>query len=220
MKELKTKRLIIVPLSNEQLSDKMKNEQDEHMRKAYAEMLIGCTEHPKERLWYTDWQLYLRGGPPVGSLGFKGPPQNGEVEIGYGIDEAYRNKGYSTEAVKAAMNWALSRDEVYFVMAETEPDNAASRQVLEKLGFSPCGLGEEGPRFEKEKARSGWISIYLGIGMGSGTAIGMALGNLSVGMAIGLCVGTAVGASLDSGDRKKRAAYRTARALRGEMDGK
>lgn len=211
MKELKTKRLLIVPLSIEQLSDKMKKEQDEHMRKAYAEMLIGCTEHPNERLWYTDWQIYLRGGTPIGSLGFKGPPINGEVEIGYGIDEAYRNKGYSTEAVKAAMNWAFSRDQVYFVTAETEPDNAASRRVLEKLAFSPWGMGKEGPRFEKERHASTWMSVYLSVGMCFGASIGLALGNLSIGMAVGMCFGVAVGASLDNRDRNKRAAFRAAR---------
>jgi len=212
MKELTTKRLRIVPLTNEQLSEKMKKEQDEHMRKAYAEMLIGCTEYPKEQLWYTDWQIYLReDGAPIGSLGFKGSPENGEVEIGYGIDESFRNKGYTTEAVKAAMNWACSKDGVYFITAEAEQDNAASQRVLEKREFSPAGTGKEGPRFEKERRASNWMSVYLSVGMCFGASIGLALGNLSIGMAIGMCLGVAVGSSLDSRDKKKRAEFRTAR---------
>ena len=62
--------------------------------------------------------------------------------------EEYQNQGYATEAVDAAVNWALKHSGVMRIEAETDPDNAASRRVLEKCGFIPTGsIGEEEPRF-------------------------------------------------------------------------
>ncbi|MBQ6568743.1 MAG: GNAT family N-acetyltransferase, partial [Clostridia bacterium] len=75
---------------------------------------------------------------------------NGTVEIGYGVLEEYQGQGYATEAVCAAVNRALQQPDITRVEAETEPDNQASRRVLEKCGFLPTGtVGEEGPRFFK-----------------------------------------------------------------------
>ena len=43
----------------------------------------------------------------VGACMFKGPPQDGVVEIAYGIDEDERGKGYATEAAlnSSPMRW-------------------------------------------------------------------------------------------------------------------
>jgi ribosomal-protein-alanine N-acetyltransferase len=72
------------------------------------------------------------------------------VEIGYGIFEEYQGQLYATEAVGAAVNWALQQPGVTRVEAETALDNRASQRVLEKCGFLPSGtIGEEGPRFFK-----------------------------------------------------------------------
>lgn len=213
MKELKTKRLRITPMTDDELAAQAVAEPDERVKLAYAEMLEGCRTNPGERLWYTEWRVDLREtGEPVGGLGFKGPATNGEVEIGYGIDEAHRGKGYATEAAKVLVEWALSQEPVYFVTAETTPDNAASKRVLEKLGFSPTGTnGEEGPRFEKERPATSWMSVYLCLGMSVGLALGTANDNTGIGMSLGMCLGVALGASLDSADKKRRAAIYAAR---------
>lgn len=53
-----------------------------------------------------------------------------------------------TETVKAITEWALSNEKVCAVEAETEPDNAASQNVLRRSGFVKTGIiGEEGPGF-------------------------------------------------------------------------
>lgn len=79
-----------------------------------------------------------------------------EFEIGYGVDEEYRNQGYCTEAVKTLTGWALSQEGVQCVEAETESSNTASIRVLEKAGFVRSGeMGEEGPRFVFEPAAIG-----------------------------------------------------------------
>jgi RimJ/RimL family protein N-acetyltransferase len=77
-------------------------------------------------------------GEPYGAglVGFKGYPNNqGEVEIGYGIDGNFQNRGYTTEAVRALIVWAFARDNCRAVVAETHPANIASQRVLEKAGM-------------------------------------------------------------------------------------
>lgn len=70
----------------------------------------------------------------AGLAGFKGVPnEHGSTEIGYGIDPAYQNKGYMTEAVKALVDWALQYPFCNTVTATTVK-NPASRRLLEKLG--------------------------------------------------------------------------------------
>jgi [ribosomal protein S5]-alanine N-acetyltransferase len=61
------------------------------------------------------------------------PDESGSTEIGYGIDPAYQNKGYMSEAVKALVDWALGHPFCKRVTATTV-ENPASRRLLEKLG--------------------------------------------------------------------------------------
>ena len=104
--------------------------------------------HPDQWQWYAMWMIELLDGTHIGDLCFKGLGANGTTEIGYGISEDYQGQGYATEAVDAVVAWALQKPGVTRVEAETEPDNRASRRVLEKCGFLPSGtFGEEGPRF-------------------------------------------------------------------------
>ena len=111
-------------------------------------MLGGCLNNPGQWEWYAIWMIELKDGTHIGELCFKGLAPNGIAEIGYGICEEYQNNDYATEAVKAAVEWALHEPNVIAVEAETELENAASRRVLEKCGFVPNGeIGEEGPRY-------------------------------------------------------------------------
>ena len=145
---IETKRLKIYPASREQMEAYIAAETDTELKKAYTEMLDGCLKHPDQWHWYAMWMIELRDGTHIGDLCFKGLGTNGTTEIGYGILEEYQGQGYATEAVDAAVNRALQQPGVTRVEAETEPDNRASRRVLEKCGFLLTGtVGEEGPRF-------------------------------------------------------------------------
>ena len=145
-----TKRLKIFPAVREQMEAFIASETNVELKKAYTEMLEGCLQNPDQWEWYAMWMIELRDGTHIGDLCFKGLGANGVVEIGYGIFEEYQGQGCATEAVDAAVNWALQQPGVTRVEAETAPDNHASQRVLEKCGFLPSGtVGEEGPRFFK-----------------------------------------------------------------------
>jgi RimJ/RimL family protein N-acetyltransferase len=87
------------------------------------------------------WLVVARDeGVVVGTAGFKGPPTDRHtVETGYGIEPAYRNRGFASEALTALVRWALGRNGVACVVAECERENAASIRVLEKVGFRRVG---------------------------------------------------------------------------------
>jgi RimJ/RimL family protein N-acetyltransferase len=77
----------------------------------------------------------LQTGQVVGGIGLKGPPTDGQVELGYGIAESRRGRGYATEAVRAMADLAADLPGVRQVVAGVDPTNAASVRVLEKAGF-------------------------------------------------------------------------------------
>ena len=145
---METERIRIYPAGREQMERMIASERDEDLQKAYGEMLAGSLSHPEDRDWYALWIIEKTDGTPVGDLCFKGIDAGRNPEIGYGILEAFQGRGYATEAVGLALQWAFRHPEVKAVEAETDPDNAASQRVLVKCGFRPMGvMGEEGPRF-------------------------------------------------------------------------
>ena len=145
---IETERLKIHIASQDEMELFIAEQSDTELIKAYREMLQGCVDHPEQWEWYAIWMIEDKSGTHIGDLCFKGLRADGMAEIGYGIDEEYQGRGCATEAVAAAVAWALAQPGVSCVEAETDPDNKASQRVLEKCGFIPTGtIGEEGPRF-------------------------------------------------------------------------
>jgi RimJ/RimL family protein N-acetyltransferase len=90
-------------------------------------------------------RLFVTGDPPelVGWGGFKGPPNDGVVELGYEIAESHRGRGLATMATRAMLAEAFSDDAVTAVIAHTLPQRNASNHVLEKVGFTFDGQVHE-----------------------------------------------------------------------------
>ena len=80
----------------------------------------------------------------VGDAGFHGPPPAvglAEVEIGYQVVPALRGRGIATRACALLLEHAW-RHGAEVVLAETEPENLASRAVLRANGFRPREQGD------------------------------------------------------------------------------
>jgi ribosomal-protein-alanine N-acetyltransferase len=60
---------------------------------------------------------------------------NCRLEIGYILSRSFWRKGLMTEAVSALLNYCFDHLLVHRVEATTDPENVASRQFLEGLGF-------------------------------------------------------------------------------------
>ncbi|WP_108126085.1 GNAT family N-acetyltransferase [Saccharospirillum mangrovi] len=107
-------------------------------RTALLETLIDkLAATPREAQWYRPagiWMDYRW----VATGGFKGPPQQGRVEIGYRVLPAYRRRGLATALIHWLCQRAASAD-LTAVLAVTAADNQPSQAVLNRLGFTQHG---------------------------------------------------------------------------------
>ncbi len=162
MIELRTERLDLFPLSPAQLKCYLEQperlEQElgfpvsravvtERVRRAIGMKLAKMAKTEPERYaWYTYWLVAVRE-PRFGAglAGYKGfPDQNGEAEIGYGIDPGCQGQGYTTEAIRCLIGWAFEEPACLAVVArDTKKSNVRSLRVLEKLGMQVYGESEE-----------------------------------------------------------------------------
>jgi RimJ/RimL family protein N-acetyltransferase len=149
---LETERLEIVPLTPEQLAlwaqDIPALERElqcayaaEPMEGLFLEIVKGQLDIVREDaghyLWHGFWLLIRKSDRVVvGAADFKGVPSaDGEVEIGYGLGQAFEHKGYMTEAVRAMCGWAMRQPSVSHVIAETDAEGLASQRLLQSCGF-------------------------------------------------------------------------------------
>ena len=63
---------------------------------------------------------------------------DGEIEILYAIADEYQGCGYAAEAGRAMLWWAFEQAGQEVLSALVQPENKASRRVIEKLGFVYC----------------------------------------------------------------------------------
>lgn len=156
---METPRLILHPLTAEELSlwvydlPTLEKKLDvlyraTPMEGIFAQIVAGqiapTQSDPDGFLWHTFWLLIRRDDRVVvGAADFKDRPDTGgEVEIGYGLGEAFEHRGYMTEAVTALCAFAGAQPGVRAVTAETECDGYASQKVLKRCGFRLYRRGE------------------------------------------------------------------------------
>ena len=90
---------------------------------------------PADVRWQT-LQLRERAtGLVIGAIGCHGAPEDGIVEIGYGIAPEARGRGLASEACAALVAFLEAQPEVRVLRAATDADNLPSQRVLERCGF-------------------------------------------------------------------------------------
>jgi RimJ/RimL family protein N-acetyltransferase len=107
--------------------------------RAFPSSLDAIRADPDVRLW-GDSLVLLRDEPRVvGSVVFHGRPTDGIAEVGYGIEDDSRNRGFATEATRACVEWALAEAGVAAVQATTFPWHHASLGVMRRCGMVQIG---------------------------------------------------------------------------------
>jgi RimJ/RimL family protein N-acetyltransferase len=97
--------------------------------------LARACEHPRRHF---DVVLQERAlGEVVGTLrlSLRG---RGSGDLGYAIRPQSWNRGFATEAIAVLLAAARAPLGLREIRATVDPDNAASRRVMEKLGFQRC----------------------------------------------------------------------------------
>jgi len=157
---IETERLILKPLTYEQLikyiesDNSLEKELNLHvtsrtispeLKEAFEQTILpNVADKTKNYLYSTLWTAISKTeNKMVGDLCIIGEPNaDGEIEIGYGTYEEFRNKGYMTEIVRGIIEWVKSQSKVKSIIASTDKTNIASYKVLEKNGFVQIGETE------------------------------------------------------------------------------
>lgn len=151
MIELDTERLILIPLTAENLrlliDNPKKMEQSlsivesnrflsSDLKQAMEIRLSKLLSDEENYIWYTNWLIVSKDqNCSVGGVMLKGlPNETGEVVIGYYTLPEYQGNGYMTETINNMKNWLLNQADVMYVIADTDKDNIPSHRVLEKCG--------------------------------------------------------------------------------------
>jgi len=97
--------------------------------------LISCYSSPGDpRLGpYVLGVEHLANGALLGHVGFS--PFDSDVEVSYAIAEGSRGRGYGSEALLNACQWAAEDFNLPSLLAITEAENAPSRRTLERAEF-------------------------------------------------------------------------------------
>ena len=160
VKLIETKRLILKPLTYEQLVKYIKCDNSletelnlnktsrsisPELKDAFEQTILpNVADKSKNYLYSTLWTAISKEeNKMIGDVCIVGEPNaKGEIEIGYGTYEEFRNRGFMTEIVSGIIEWAKTQPNVKSLIASTEKVNTASFRVLEKNMFQKIGETE------------------------------------------------------------------------------
>ena len=104
----------------------------------------GQLADPAAAGWWLYYTLMTESEPAtlVGSVGYKGPPNDGVVEIGYSVVPSWQRRGLATEASRALIEEAWARG-ANTIVAHTLEHLTPSLGVLRRLGFARTESSEQ-----------------------------------------------------------------------------
>ncbi len=86
------------------------------------------------------WAVTLREtGELTGRCGLQRIEETGETELDVILGTAYWGRGYATEACRAGLRFGAATLRPEEIVGIVHPENAASRRLVEKLGFTLTG---------------------------------------------------------------------------------
>ncbi len=167
MQTIETKRMVLMTMPVDFIDKLIVNDDtaysdydivrtDEWLKNEFHEIIVkmreGMTEE-KEASGFDAWIFIDKADRTIiGDGGFKGEPDSeGRIDIGYGIVESRRGEGYGFEAVSALVEWGFRQKGVKIITADSNLDNTASLNLLEKIGMKRIKSDETLAYFELKK---------------------------------------------------------------------
>ncbi len=117
----------------------------EHESEEYTRQYLKFLKSKYKKGEYLDWGITLKStGKLIGTCGFTSIDlSNSKGEIGYVLNPEYSGNGYATEAVKAVLEYAFFTLKLNRMEARVMEGNLPSVKLLEKIGMTFEGRGEE-----------------------------------------------------------------------------
>jgi [ribosomal protein S5]-alanine N-acetyltransferase len=154
---IETERLSILPLKKDELIKYVNSPNElaeelnivfnsetmnEEEKNAILNDLLPRIKEDDDYFYSTIWLIIERSSHKhVGGLCFHGPPEaDMEVEIGYGTEPEFQNRGIMTESLKGIIDWLKGIKNVNTLIAKTNDDNISSWRVLEKNNFKKISV--------------------------------------------------------------------------------
>ena len=143
---IKTDRLTLLPVSRDHAEHFVRAWSDpdvtrylpsrrpipEHRtRETVAKLAAGWEERG-----FGAWSLFTGDGLWVGYCGLQPLVGSDEIELFYGLAREVWNKGYASEAARAAVKFGFERLGLDRIVAVAIPENTASRRVMERAGMT------------------------------------------------------------------------------------
>ena len=122
----------IYQLYNQPLFIKHVGDKQINNKAAAVDYIINGPQKSYQSLGFGLLLVSLKDGTPIGACGLLQRDNLPVPDLGYAIDEAYYQKGYTYEACKAVLEQYRN---VARVMAIVSFENQASIKLLNKLGF-------------------------------------------------------------------------------------
>jgi len=164
MIELETERLLLRPMSREDLDWFAVLRGDAGVMRYIGAGRAMTREESIERLdRYVDcWATHGLGmfgvraratAAPIGWGGLQPLDGSDETEVGYAFAREAWGLGYATELARAVVGWGFAARGLERIVAVADPENRASRRVMEKLGM----------RYEGNRTAHGADSVYYAV---------------------------------------------------------
>lgn len=144
---LETERLILRQCNQEDTSDFFVLRSDKNVMKyiprpiatnhADAAAVIDTMNDGINKNESINWAITIKGNSQlIGVIGYyRTKKEHFRSEIGYILHPKYQGKGIMNEALKAALNFGFTVMNLHSIEAVVDPENLASRKLLEKNSF-------------------------------------------------------------------------------------
>lgn len=153
MADLRTERLTLRPIGTDEAERIVARQPGPHDSWAddfpFDGDVIGATMFLRATTAGGDQQPFghyviirAENGQAIGGIGFKGQPDHGTAEIGYGLAPSGRGNGFAAEAAVALVHLAREQG-LTCIVADTDKDNTASQRTLERAGFTKTGTNDD-----------------------------------------------------------------------------
>lgn len=152
IKQLTTKRLLLIPFTKQICTHFIKNDFSDLTQMGFKKgaswpdhdvietlpKILHNLSQVEAPTGFESWMIIKKETSEIiGDLGFKGfNKEEKSADLGYGIIKEERRKGYAEEATKTILAWAFSNAFVQKITARCAVDNLGSINLLKKLDFT------------------------------------------------------------------------------------